>query len=254
VIDEVALGVFTHRTTYLPGLLGSLRKIGDPSVGPSTSSGGASGGAPSCVVVCADGPINANMARLWEAFQRTRARYWVFLDDDIEFLGGDVLGDCVRAMVRHRWAGCSIYSTFDPDHKLRDYEPWRRELLEQGVIEERDAGWMTGYFMLVDRDQVGDIGPDMNVPDPCTAIDTSYSVAIRARGLRLGLVPHVCYHTKKEVWAHKDIIHKVERYLLAKWGMFYWDCVQYTGCVLQWPGAANWRREQPECLETGHSV
>ena len=28
--DEVALGVFTHRTTYLPGLLGSLRKIGDP--------------------------------------------------------------------------------------------------------------------------------------------------------------------------------------------------------------------------------
>ena len=53
--DEVALGVFTHRTTYLPGLLGSLRKIGDPP----------------CVVVCADGPINANMARLWEAFKRT---------------------------------------------------------------------------------------------------------------------------------------------------------------------------------------
>ena len=67
-----------------PGCLGSLRRIGDPA----------------CVVVCADGPINANMARLWEAFKRTRARYWVFLDDDIEFLGGDVLGDCVRAMVR----------------------------------------------------------------------------------------------------------------------------------------------------------
>ena len=179
MIDEAALGVFTHRTTYLPGLLGSLRKIGDPS----------------CVVVCADGPINANMARLWEAFKRTRARYWVFLDDDIEFLGGDVLGDCVKAMVRHRWAGCSIYSTFDPEHKLRDYEPWRRELLEQGIIEERDAGWMTGYFMLVDRDQVGDIGPDMNLPDPCTAIDTSYSVAIRARGLAVGpgsarVLPH----------------------------------------------------------------
>ena len=232
--DEVALGVFTHRTTYLPGLLGSLRKIGDPA----------------CVVVCADGPINQNMERLWRALQRTKARYWVFLDDDIEFLGGDVLGDCVRAMVRHRWAGCSIFSTFDAEHKLREYEPWRRELLEQGVIEERDAGWMTGYFMLVDRDQVGDIGPDMNLPDPCTAIDTSYSVAIRARGLRLGLVPHVCYHTKKEVWAQKDIIHKVERYLLAKWGMFYWDCVQYTGCVIQWPGAANWRREQPECFES----
>ena len=107
MIDEVALGVFTHRTTYLPGLLGSLRKIGDPP----------------CVVVCADGPINANMARLWEAFKRTRARYWVFLDDDIEFLGGDVLGDCVKAMVRHRWAGCSIFSTFDVEHKELSMNP-----------------------------------------------------------------------------------------------------------------------------------
>ena len=167
--DEVALGVFTHRTMYLPGLLGSLRKIGDPA----------------CTVVCADGPINTNMERLWRALQRTTARYWVFLDDDIEFLGGDVLGDCVKAMVRNRWAGCSIFSTFDVEHKARagDYETWRLELLQQGLIEERDAGWMTGYFMLVDRDQVGDIGPDMNLPDPCTAIDTSYSVEIRARGL-----------------------------------------------------------------------
>ena len=144
------------------------------------------------------------MARLWEAFKRTRARYWVFLDDDIEFLGGDVLGDCVRAMVRHRWAGCTIFSTFDAEHKLREYEPWRRELLEQGVIEERDAGWMTGYFMLVDRDQVGDIGPDMNLPDPCTAIDTSYSVAIRARGLRLGPGPaRVLPHQERGLGAER---------------------------------------------------
>ena len=110
--EQVALGVFTHRTTYLPGLLGSLKRIG----------------APPCVVVCADGPINTNMERLWRALQRTKARYWVFLDDDIEFLGGDVLGDCVKAMVRHRWAGCSIFSTFDVEHKARagDYETWRR--------------------------------------------------------------------------------------------------------------------------------
>ena len=53
MIDEVALGVFTHRTTYLPGLLGSLKRIGDPP----------------CVVVCADGPINTNMERLWRALQ-----------------------------------------------------------------------------------------------------------------------------------------------------------------------------------------
>ena len=178
-----------------------------------------------------------NMERLWRALQRTKARYWVFLDDDIEFLGGDVLGDCVQG---HGAASVGrLFASSPPSTRSTNcatYEPWRRELLEQGIIEERDAGWMTGYFMLVDRDQVGDIGPDMNLPDPCTAIDTSYSVAIRARGLRLGLVPHVCYHTKKEAWANKEVIHRVERYLPAKWGMFYWDCVQYTGWVLQLAG------------------
>ena len=56
MIDEVALGVFTHRTTYLPGLLGSLRRSEIRRAS----------------VVCADGPINANMARLWEAFKRTK--------------------------------------------------------------------------------------------------------------------------------------------------------------------------------------
>ena len=102
--DEVALGVFTHRTTYLPGLLGSLEAHRGSARASSS---------------VRDGPINTNMERLWRALQRTTARYWVFLDDDIEFLGGDVLGDCVKAMVRHRWAGCSIFSTFDVEHKAR---------------------------------------------------------------------------------------------------------------------------------------
>jgi len=230
--DEVALGVFTHRTTYLPGLLGSLRKIGDPP----------------CVVVCADGPINVNMERLWAAFKRTQARYWVFLDDDIEFLGGDVLGDCVKALLRNRWAGCSIYSTFDPQSRAVDYEPWREGLRIAGRLKEQAAGWMTGYFMLVDREQVGDIGPDMSLPDANTAIDTSYSVAIRARGYRLGLVPHVCYHTQKDVQANVAVIHQVERYLMAKWGPFYWQTVGYTGCVLEWP--IEYRvQDQPECFD-----
>ena len=57
------------------------------------------------------------------------------------------------AIASRPWCGTGgpavrIFSTFDPDHKERDYESWRRELLEQGIIEERDAGWMTGYFML----------------------------------------------------------------------------------------------------------
>ena len=155
-------------------------------------------------------------------------------------------------MVRHRWAGCSIFSTFDRGaQSCASYETWRRELLEQGVIEERDAGWMTGYFMLVDRDQVGDIGPDMNLPDPCTAIDTSYSVAIRARGFRLGLVPHVCYHTKKEVWAQKEIIHKSRAVSPRQVGDVLLGLRAVHGLRPPVAGRGQLAQEKPECLETG---
>ena len=189
MIDEVALGVFTHRTTYLPGLLGSLRKIGDPA----------------CVVVCADGPINANMARLWEAFKRTRrgiGSSWMMT------LSSWAATSWVIACGPWCATGGRGAASSPPSIRItkrRDYEPWRRELLEQGIIEERDAGWMTGYFMLVDRDQVGDIGPDMNLPDPCTAIDTSYSVAIRARGLAAGPgPPRLLPHEKRGLGAERD--------------------------------------------------
>ena len=153
---------------------------------------------------------------------------------------------------------CSLCATAGPavrsippsirSTKLRDYEPWRRELLEQGVIEERDAGWMTGYFMLVDRDQVGDIGPDMNLPILAPRLTRVTAWRFGRAGIGSASCPTCATTRKKRSGRNKEVIHKVERYLLAKWGMFYWDCVQYTGCVLQWPGAANWRREQPECL------
>ena len=82
--DEVALGVFTHRTTYLPGLLESLRAIGDP---------------PCVCRLCGWADQHEHGTAVAGAASGQTARYRVFLDDDIEFLGGDVLSDCVKAMV-----------------------------------------------------------------------------------------------------------------------------------------------------------
>jgi GT2 family glycosyltransferase len=226
------LAVFTHRETYLPALLASIRRnlAGHP-----------------ILLVDRDGPINANMHTLWRALRQTNYRYWAFLDDDIEFLGGDVLHDCAAAMRRNGWAGASIYSTFDPTWGRSDYAGARAELIQAGRLVEREVGWMTGYFMMVDSYQVGHIEPDLDLPDPNTAIDTSYSVAMRAAGFTIGLVPHVCYHTFKNVQANVAVIHTVERYLMAKWGRFYWDNTQYTGCVVEWPIELR-EQEAPECL------
>ena len=218
--DDTLLAVFTHRETYLPGLLASIRThlAGHP-----------------ILVVDRNGPINANMHALWRSLRKSGYRWWVFLDDDIEFLGGDVLHECALAMLRNGWAGTSIYSTFDPQWGRDSYDAARADLLQSGAIAEKEAGWMTGYFMLVDSHQVGHIEPDLDLPDANTAIDTSYSVAMRAQGFTIGLVPHVCYHTRKDVQANVEVIHRAERYLMEKWGRFYWQNTQYTGCVLEWP-------------------
>jgi hypothetical protein len=114
---------------------------------------------------------------------------------------------------------------------------------------------MTGYFMMVDSRQVGHIEPDLDLPDANTAIDTSYSVAMRAQGFTIGLVPHVCYHTRKDTMANVDVIHMAELYLMQKWGRFYWENTQYTGCVLEWP-RPDYRVDQPltqplpECFQS----
>lgn len=231
--DDTILAVFTHRETYLPGLLASIRThlAGHP-----------------ILVVDNNGPINSNMHALWRSLRKSGYRWWVFLDDDIEFLGGDVLHDCAMACLRNGWAGTSIYSTYDRQWGREAYDAARADLIQAGRIAEKEASWMTGYFMMVDSHQVGHIEPDLDLPDPNTAIDTSYSVAMRAAGFTLGLVPHVCYHTFKNIKANVNVIHAVERYLLRRWGEFYWWNTQYTGCVLDLPRTET-TQETPECSQ-----
>lgn len=215
--QQLALGVFTHRTTYLPGLMDSIARC-YPGL-PLT-------------VIRNDAPIVTNMELLRQAFLRTKARFWCFLDDDIEFLGEHTLHNALLALIRNNWAGVSVYQSYNPTWGRENYAA---DLAALNLPAEKEVGWMTGYFVMVDAHQVGHIQPDQDLPDPNTAIDTSYSVAIRAAGGKIGLVPEVVYHTWKDVKANVDVIHTVEAYLKRKWGAFYQDCVQYTGCVVEWP-------------------
>jgi hypothetical protein len=209
--DDVVMGTFTNRTTYLPALLDSVKKY--LSNVPF-------------IVKVNDGPININMELLRQDFLATNKRYWIFLDDDIQFLHKDTIKDAIKALIQNKWAAAHVYSTFDPD--------WIKNGYNVSGLQLRETKWATGYFILVDSTLVGDIVPDQNLPDGNTAVDTSYSVEIRKRGYRIGIVPHVVYHTKKDTKVNDSIIEVTNKYLMGKYGQFYFDVAQYDNNVLEW--------------------
>jgi SAM-dependent methyltransferase len=210
--QDVALGTFTNRTTYLPALLSSCQKH-LPHL--------------PLQLVMADAQINVNMEALRQRFMASGKRYWVFLDDDIQFLNGSIVHDAIFDLVQNKWAACGVYSTFDPDWLKKPYTA-------QGLVT-RKTTWITGYFILVDSWKVGDVQPDLHLPDGNTAVDTSYSAEIIARGFDVGLSANLVYHQKKDVWAQRDIIDVTNEYLRNRFGSFYHDRIYYDGNVIEWP-------------------
>ncbi len=209
--NDLVMGTFTHRTDYLPGLLNSVKKH-LPHV--------------PFIVQIADLPINRNFEELSRKFKETGKRYWLFLDDDIEFVSSDTLKVALKTMMRGRYAMVGCYSIFDTLYRVQPEE-----------LQEREIPWMPGYFQLVDSHMVGHIGADLDLPDPNTSIDTSYSVAIRADGFKIGMAPTYVYHTYKPgSWIKEEVIEPTNRYLMEKWGQFYFDsCHGYYHVLGPWP-------------------
>jgi len=209
MLYDVVFGTFTHRVDNLPRLLSSLKKF-HPDI--------------PFVLQHADHPILENFEFLRKSFAATNKRFWVFLDDDIEFIQ-PVLNACLISMMKNRWAMVGVYSTYDPEYDFKD------------VLVEKESGWLPGYFQMVDSTKVGHVQPDFNLPDHCTAIDTSYSVTIKSLGYKIGIAPVVVYHQyKTNNFAKPDVIKVTNEYLTKKWGRFYFDrCSKFEGIVGKTP-------------------
>jgi hypothetical protein len=208
---DCAIGVFTHRTTYLPILWASTQKY-FPQV--------------QFITRINRGMINQNMSLLREDFIKSGKRYWIYLDDDIQFLNSNIIKNALETLVGEKYACVSVYSTFEKIALDEKYNPQR-----EGV-EKRSTKWATGYFIMVDSQKVGYILPDMGLPDGNTAVDTSYSVDIRAAGYDIGNSPDYVYHLKKQVFSNLNVIQITNNYLINKWGQFYFDWAKYDYNVL----------------------
>lgn len=211
--QNLVIGTFTNRTIYLPMLWSSV-SAHLPHI--------------PFVTRIQRGPINAGMLQLREDFLASGKRFWCFLDDDIQFLNPDIMHNALETLVNGKYGAVSVYSTFDPAILTEQYNPQ-----EKGLVT-RDHQWATGYFILVDSWKVGHILPDMNLPHPNTSVDTSYSIAIRAAGYPIAISADYVYHVRKETFSDPVVIEETNRYLIEKWGQFYFDHARYDGNVIEW--------------------
>jgi len=209
--NDVAIGVFTHRTTYLPQLWASCQKH-IPNI--------------PFITRINRGPINVGMSLLRDDFIKSSKRYHIYLDDDIVFLNPDIVRNALESLVANKWAGVSVYSTFEKSALTELYNSNKPELIT------RNHKWLTGYFICVDSQKVGNILPDLNLPDPNTACDTSFSVAMRAIGYDLGISKDYVYHTKKQVQSNPEVIQKTNEYLTNKYGDFYFQWAIYDNNII----------------------
>jgi SAM-dependent methyltransferase len=215
--QECVMGVFTHRVDYLPYLLGSTKTF-LPHI--------------PMLVKVQDAPIAVNMAALRQDFIASGKRYWAYLDDDIQFLNRSIIRDAIRDLVKNKWACVNVYSEFDPACLIRPYAETLKRLPSPAV---RPVGWAVGYFILVDSWQVGQVQPDLRLPDLNTSVDTSYSMGIRQAGGTIGISGNAVYHLKKQTPVNQAVVGATNAYLMNKWGQFYFDHCRYTGNVLEWP-------------------
>ena len=227
--SDVVMGTFTHRTTYLPGLLDSARTF-LPHV--------------QLEIVMQNAPINVNMMELLRRFRTTNKRYWLFLDDDIQFLDDRIIENTIQCMIRNDWSLAGVYSTFLPEIIGDDYGRWLARLPKPAV---RDVTFVPGYFMLADSHKIGHINPDMNLPDGNTSVDTTYCADVLAQGHNIGIADSIVYHVRKEgSWVNQAVIEPTNQYHMKRWGPFYFSVAKYCGNVIEWEEArvANQTGEQ----------
>ena len=211
--NDVAIGAFTNRTDYIVNLWESANKY-LPHI-------------PFITRINRDSIVK-NMTLLREDFIKSGKRYFVYLDDDIEILNSDIIKNALELLIKNKYAIVSVYSTFDPVALTNHYSP-----AEKGLIA-REHNFAVGYFICSDSWRIGNILPDLNLPDPNLAIDADFSVASRLEGFQIGISADYVYHLAQKT--HPGIVNSQPTldYFMNKYGEYYFDYTKYGGSVIEW--------------------
>ena len=211
--SDVIMGTFTHRNDYVEKLQISVNKF-LPHI--------------PFITIINPAPINVNMELLRQKFMKSGKRYFIFLDDDIQFLNSDIIKNALKTLVGGKYACVSVYSTYNPAYLSMPYNPNDGRLIGETIT------WCTGYFCMIDSWKIGHIIPDVDLPYPNAFVDISYSLEIRKEGFDIGLSHDYLYHLKKDVSHNFDAWNASHEYMKNKYGQeFYYNSITTSKCIIE---------------------
>jgi len=179
------------------------------------------------IVVCREGTCHQNMNR---ALARSRSRYTVFLDDDVEIL--------TDGWLEHLLADLAAEETLGVVGCLEVKDPFAKALYrEQPERFTRDCvervTWIPAYVMCFDRGRFPCLRFDERIPGAKGMTDVDACLQLRRHGLGVALDRRVVvYHPHKTPeMRHSDGVpteeeerawfEKQREYMAEKWGEMY---------------------------------
>lgn len=182
------------------------------------------------VIVCEPGTCHQNMNRV---LLRSRSRYTVFLDEDVEILDNgwlDVLLSDLHDAPDLGVVGCR---EIKDEFERALYGHTRNVFLATLKEPVAFVTWVPAYVMVFDRSRCASLSFDEAIPGAKGMTDVDACLQIRKHGLRVGIDNRVCvYHphkrpqdrgvngvpTKAEELAWFE---KQRAYMTEKWGAMY---------------------------------
>ena len=181
MMDNIIIGVYTHRVKYLPILLESIKTY-YPDL--------------PIIVQIADKDIHGNFNTLLNQLKKTKYKYWLILDDDIEFLDSDAIPRALSYLKKHKLSLTTI-------HQVNKYLYPNKRVLDN-LPKHNDISFAWGYFMLVDstifKNDIPVFDPIIYDGKNIAHLDIDFCYKIQELGGKIGLAPaylkHECHYSK----------------------------------------------------------
>jgi glycosyltransferase involved in cell wall biosynthesis len=211
------MGVFSNRPEkYLPRLQESINKY-YPDI--------------PLIVTKHKGSILAGYTNMLEAFRKSGKRYFLFMDDDIVILNGNIIKNAFELLISQKYAAVIAHMTYN---KLA-----LTNLYDNSKLTSHLEKVLMGYFALCDSTKIKDIYFDQNLPWKNVSTETDFGLSIQSMGFELGICADYLYHENKPDTNPHEHYLETNKYLENKWGVFFRDNVQFDGYLVNLPEGVN---------------
>ena len=165
-VDDVVIGVATHRKNHLDRLLASMQDWKYQKI-----------------ITVQPKRVAANLSDVWNLCKSTGKRYVVLMDDDIEVLEQDVIYRGIQILQMTGWAICSTHETYNSNYELGKH-----------LFTVYEKEWLPGYFLIIDTHKIGDYIFDTSLNEDQDHVDLDMSMYAHSLGYRVGNIDRVIVH------------------------------------------------------------